>query len=101
MKVRFWQSLPVRLAGWILALGGIALLVLTEINRRAVERILAEQAEIQAMQSTLSVTDEIDAVIGSAERLAQSIARNLEGHALSPAEVDRIAHNEMLDQTTI
>ena len=37
MRVAFLQSLGVRLAGWILLISGAVLLVLTEVNRRAVE----------------------------------------------------------------
>ncbi len=101
MRPSFFQSLPVRLAGMILILSGITLLVLTEINRRAVERILTEQAEIQAMQSTLAVTDGLDAVIGSVERVTRSVARDLGGRALNPAEVERVARSLMLDQAGI
>lgn len=102
MRVSFLQSLPVRLAGLILVLSGLTLLVLTEINRRAVERILLEQAEVQALQSTLGAVEGLDAVIGSAERLARSVARDLAGRSgLNAAEVTRVAQTLLLDQTNI
>src|SRR5262245_30941452 len=101
MRPPFLQSLPVRLAGWILGLSGLALLVLTEINRRAVERILRDQAEVQAMQSTAAVVDGIDGVTGPAERLVRSVARDLEGRTLAPADVERIARNLLLDQVSV
>ncbi len=101
MRVAFFHSLPVRLAGLILLLSGATLLVLTEFNRRAVERILTEQAEVEAAVSTTAVADGLDAVIGTAEHLAHFIARDLEGRALTPADIARLARNAMLDQPSI
>lgn len=101
MRISFFRSLPVRLAGLILILSGVTLLVLTEINRRAVERILSEQAEIQAMQATLGIVDGLDAVLGSTERLARSVARDLGSRALTAEDVTRVASNLMLDQTNL
>ena len=101
MRVSFLRSLPVRLAGLILILSGLTLLGFTELNRRAVERILLEQAEVQAATSTAAVVDGLDAVIGSVERLARFVARDLEGRALTPAEVERVARNLLLDLSLI
>ncbi|MES1166587.1 MAG: cache domain-containing protein [Pseudomonadota bacterium] len=101
MCFSFLHSLAVRLAGLILVLSGLTLLVLTEINRRAVERILQDQAEVQAMQSTAAVVDGLDAVTGAAERLVRSVARDLGGRSLTSAELVRVANNMMLDQTSI
>ena len=101
MRVPFLHSLPVRLAGLILLLSGVTLLILTEINRRAVERLLIEQAEVQAMLSTVAVVDGLDGVIGSAERLARTVARDLEGRNLTPAEVERLARVPLQDHPSL
>lgn len=101
MPVSFLRSLPVRLAGLILLLSGLALLVLTELNRRAVERILLEQAELQAATATTAVVDGLDAVIGSVERLARFVAKDLDGRTLPPAEVEKIARNVLLDSPNV
>src|SRR4051812_39968828 len=101
MRVRIFQSLAVRLAGWILILSGATFLVLTEINRRAVERILVDEAEVQAMMATVAVADGLDAVIGAAERVSRTIARELEGRTLSPADAERMARNILLDHPGI
>lgn len=101
MRVSFLRSLPVRLAGLILLLSGLTLLVLTELNRRAVERILLEQAEVQASTSTAAVVDGLDAVIGSVERLARFVARDLEGRTLTPGEVETIARNVLIDSPNV
>lgn len=101
MRVPFLRSLPVRLAGLILILSGLTLLVLTELNRRAVERILLEQAEVQAATSAAAIVDGLDAVIGSVERLARFVARDLEGRALTPDEVEKIARNVLLDSPNV
>lgn len=96
MRVRFFQSLPVRLAGLILLLSGAALLVLTELNRRAVERILQDQAEVQAVLATSAVTHGLDAVLGATEQIARLTARELQGPAPAPADLARDARNAVL-----
>ncbi len=101
MRVSFLHSLPVRLAGLILLLSGITLLVLTEINRRAVERILVEQAEVQAALATNAVVDGVDAVVGGAERLGKFIARDLETRTVVAADVERIARNAVIDNPSV
>jgi sigma-B regulation protein RsbU (phosphoserine phosphatase) len=101
MRPSFFNSLPVRLAGLILLLSGLTLPVLTELNRRAVERILLEQAEVQAAASAAAVVDGLDNVIGSVERLARFVARDLEGRTLTAADVERIARNVVIDSPNI
>ena len=101
MPVSFLRSLPVRLAGLILLLSGLTLLVFTELNRRAVERILLDDAEIQAATSTAAVVDGLDAVIGSVERTARLVARNLEDRSLAAAEVEQTARNVLVDNPGI
>lgn len=101
MRVAFFQSLPVRLAGLILVLSGLALLTLTEFHRRAGERILAEQAGIQSMLAANTVTEGLDAVAGSVERLARLVARDLEGRVIDATEAARIARNALLDQPQV
>lgn len=101
MRVAFILSLPVRLAGWILLLSGATLLILTEVNRRAVERILIEQAEVQSTLATAAVTDGLDAVTGGAERLVQFLARDLAGRGATAADLERIARHALLDQPNL
>lgn len=101
MRVSFFQSLPVRLAGLILVLSGLALLVLTELNRRAVERILVEQAEMQAVLAVGAVTEGLDAVAGSVERLTRLVARDLEDRLLEAASAERLARITLLDQPQV
>ncbi len=101
MRVPFFQSLAVRLAGLILILSGLTFLVLTEINRRAVERILVDQAEVQAMMATVAVADGLDGVIGSAERITRTLAREFEGRALTSTDAERMARNVLLDHPNL
>lgn len=101
MRVSFFRSLPVRLAGLILFLSGLTLLVFTEVNRRAVERILLEQAEVQAASSTAAVVDGVEAVIGSVERTVRFVARDLDGRTLTAAEVERLARNVVIDSPNV
>ncbi len=101
MRVSFFQRLPVRLAGLILVLSGLALLALTELNRRAVENILVEQAEMQAVLAVGAVTEGLDAVTGSVERLTRLVARELEDRRLDPSSAERLARNTLLDQPQV
>ena len=101
MRPAFFKSLPVRLAGFILLSGGLALLAVTELNRRAVERILVDQSEIQAMLATNAIAEGLDGVMGSVERIARLTARGLEDRRVEPEEAARAARNAMLDQPQI
>jgi sigma-B regulation protein RsbU (phosphoserine phosphatase) len=101
MRVSFFNSLPARLAGLILLLSGLTLLILTELNRRAVERILLEQAEVQAAVATAGVVDGLEGVIGSVERMARFVARDLEGRPPTPAGLEAIARNVVLDSPNV
>ncbi len=101
MREKFLHRLPVRLAGLILLLSGATLLVLTEINRRAVERILVEQAEMQAAVATNAVTEGLDAVTGGAERMARYVARELTGRVPTRAEAERIAARVVADNPNV
>lgn len=101
MRVPLLQSLGVRLAAALLILIGLTLIVATELNRRAVERILGEQVELQAALSTSAVVDGLDAVVGSVERVAGLVGRDLEGRRLDAAEVRRVATNALADQPQI
>lgn len=98
MRVAFHRSLSVRLAALLCILSGLVLLAVTELNRRAVERILGEQAELQAMQATNAVADGLDAVVGSVERVARLVARDLESRPVDAAGAERIARDILLDQ---
>ena len=84
-----------------MVLSGVALLVLTEINRRAVERILSDQAEVQAAMAISAVVDGVDGVVGSAERLVRFVARDLEGRALDQTVIEKTARNAILDNPNI
>ena len=101
MRVSFFNSVPARLAGLILLLSGGTLLLLTELNRRAVEGLLLDQAQVQAAASTAAVVDGLDGVIGSVERLAKFIARDLDGRTVSAAYVEQTARNVILDNPNI
>lgn len=101
MRVSFFSSLPVRLAGLILLLSGLTLLVFTELNRRAVERILLEQAEVQAAASMAATVDGVEAVIGAVERMLRFVARDLDGRTLTTAEVERLARNVVIDSPNV
>lgn len=98
MRIAFHRSLSVRLGGLICLLSGAALFLVAELNRRAVERILGEQAELQAMLATNAVADGLDAVIGSVERVARLVARDLETRPVDAAGAGRIARDILLDQ---
>src|SRR3954470_20075491 len=97
MRVSIFQSLAVRLAGLILILSGVTFLILTEINRRAVERILIDEAEVQAMMATVAVVDGLDGVIGATERVTRTLARELEDRTVTAADADRMAPNCLFD----
>jgi len=101
MREIFLHRLPVRLAGLILLLSGATLLVLTEINRRAVERILIEQAEVQAAGATNAVTEGLDGVAGGAERMARYVARELAGRVPGREEAERIAARVVADNPNV
>lgn len=101
MRVPFFRSLPVRLAGMLLLLSGLALLILTELNRRAVERLLLDQAEVQAVTATAAIVDGLDAVIGSVERITRFVARDLEGRVPTAADLEKIARNVVVDSPQI
>jgi hypothetical protein len=101
MRVSFFNSVPARLAGLILLLSGGTLLLLTELNRRAVEDLLLDQAKVQAAASTAAVVDGLDGVIGSVERLAKFIARDLDGRTVSAAYIEQTARNVILDNPNI
>jgi len=101
MRVAFFQSLPVRLAAYILTLSGITLLGLTEWNRRAVERLLLEQAEVQAAMATNAVADGLDGVTGAVERLVRLVALDLATRPVDPAEAERLARNALADMPQV
>lgn len=101
MSVPFLKSLSVRLAGGLLLLSGTILLLMTEIHRRGVERLLREEAEMQAVMATNGVVAGLDGVIGSGERLTRFVAREIEGRVLTPTEIERTARNVVVDNPNI
>lgn len=100
-RVAFFHSLGVRLAGLILLISGAMLLALTELNRRAVERILSQDAEVQAAMAVAAVADGLESGVGSVERLVRLMARNLEGRASTPGEFERLARNALIDSPNL
>ena len=96
-RAKFLDRLPVRLAALILFLSAATLVVLTEISRRAVERVLLQQAEIQAALSTAAVADGLEAVMGSAERTARLVARELAGRPLDAAAAGKRARDLLVE----
>ena len=100
-RTAFLQSLGVRLAALILLISGAALLGLTELNRRAVERILMRDAEVQAAMALAAVADGLDAGVGAIDRLARFVARDLEGARPDAAELERVARNALVDSSSL
>lgn len=100
-RVSFFRSLPVRLAGTLLIVCGLTLLILTEINRRAVERLLLDQAEVQAIAATTAVVDGLDAVVGSIERITRFAALDLEDLTPTASDVEKIARHLIIDTVQI
>lgn len=100
-RVTFFQSLGVRLAGLILAISGITLLALTEINRRAVERILGQDAEVQAAMAIAAVAQGLESGAGSIERLVRFVARNLEGRQPASADIERLSRLALIDSPNL
>jgi sigma-B regulation protein RsbU (phosphoserine phosphatase) len=99
--VAFFRSLGVRLAGLILLISGVTLLGLTEVNRRAVERILRQDAEVQATMAIAAVADGLESGLGSVDRLVRQVARNLEGRPSDAVELERLARNALLDSPNL
>ena len=93
MSVPFFNRLPVRLAAMILLMGFIAVPIVSEIKRRAVERIVLGQAEAQAATATIAVVEGVQDVLRSAESSVRYLSRDLEGRTLSAADVDKITRN--------
>ncbi len=93
MKVKFFNRLPVRLAGVILLMGFIAVPIVSELKRRAVERLVLQQAEVQAATATIAVVEGVQDVLRSVETTVRYLARDLEDRSLSPDDVDRIIRN--------
>lgn len=100
-RAKLFHRLSVRLAGTILLLSLIASIGLTEIARRAVERLLLQQAEVHATLAVAAVTDGLDNVIGAAERTARLVARDVAENPLSAAEAERRARDLLLDSPDI
>ena len=76
-------------------LGFIAVPLVSELKRRALERIVLKQAEVQAATATIAVVDGLQGVLRSVETTVRFLARDLEDRELNPAEVDRIIRNVM------
>jgi PAS domain-containing protein len=93
MRVAFHNQLPVRLAGIILVMGFVAVPIISELKRRAVERIVLQQAEVQAATATIAVVEGLQDVLSSVETTVRTLARDLEDRDLSREAVDRIIRN--------
>jgi PAS domain S-box-containing protein len=84
-----------------LLLSGATLLILTEMNRRAVERLLLDQAELQAAGATTAIVDGLDGVVSSVERITRFIARDLEGRTLTADAAEKISRDVVVDNPNI
>ncbi len=93
MRVAIHNQLPVRLAGIILLMGFVAVPIVSELKRRAVERIVLQQAEVQAATATVAVVEGLQDVLSSVETSVRFLARDLEDRELSAEGVDRIIRN--------
>jgi PAS domain S-box-containing protein len=91
--VPFFNRLSVRLAGGILLLGFLAVPIVSEVKRRAVERLVLQQAEVQAATATIAVVDGVQGGLRLAEAAVRYLARELEDRAVSAAEVDGMLRN--------
>lgn len=100
-RAKLFHRLSVRLAATILILSLIALASLTEVARRAIERLLLQQAEVHATLAVAAVTDGLDNIIGAAERTARLVARDLAENHISAAEAERRARDLLLDSPDI
>ena len=92
MRAPFLQRLPVRLAGTILLLGFVAVPVVSEFGRRAVERIVLDQAELQAATATIAVADRLQDVLRSVETSVRFVAHDLENRTVTAADAGQVAH---------
>jgi PAS domain-containing protein len=93
MRVPFFQRLPVRLAATILVMGFVAVPLVSELKRRAVEQMVLDQAEVQSATATIAVVGGLQEVLRSVETTVRYLARDLEERELAPPEVDRIIRN--------
>jgi sigma-B regulation protein RsbU (phosphoserine phosphatase) len=100
-RVTFFRSLGVRLAGLILVISGITLIALTEVNRRAVERILGQDAEVQAAMAIAAVAQGLESGAGGIERLVRFVARDLEGRRPDFAELERRSRLALIDSPNL
>jgi len=99
--ISFFNRLSVRLAGVILLLGFLAVPLVSELKRRAVERLVLQQAELQAATATIAVVDNLKDVLRSAETTVGFLARDLEDRPLAPREVDGILRNAVMSNRSL
>jgi sigma-B regulation protein RsbU (phosphoserine phosphatase) len=92
-SVPFFNRLAVRLAGVILLLGFLAVPLVSELKRQNVERLVLQQAELQAATATIAVVDGLQEGLRSAEAAVRYVARDLESRELSAAGVDAMLRN--------
>ncbi|HEY1848498.1 MAG TPA: cache domain-containing protein [Opitutaceae bacterium] len=95
MRAPFLQRLPVRLAGTILLLGFVTVPLVSELGRRAVERIVLDQAELQAATATIAVADRLQDVLRSVETSVRFVARDLENRPVTAADAGQVIHAAM------
>jgi sigma-B regulation protein RsbU (phosphoserine phosphatase) len=92
----FFSRLPVRVTAVALLLGVLVLPLLTEIRRRAVEQLIFDGAEKQALVATAAVVAEINAVQQTVERLLRYVAADLESRGeVTPQAIDQVLRNMM------
>lgn len=95
MRVPFFKRLPVRLAGVILLMGFIAVPLVSELKRRAAERLVLQQAEVQSATATIAVVESLQDILRSVDTASRYLARDLEDRELTAEELDRIIRNVM------
>jgi len=80
--VPFFNRLGVRLAATIILLGFLAVPIVSEITRRALERLVLQQTEVQAATATIAIVDRVQDAVHSAEATVRYLAQDLEDREL-------------------
>ncbi|HNC24683.1 MAG TPA: cache domain-containing protein [Opitutaceae bacterium] len=101
MRVPFLQRLPVRLAGLILILGFVLVPLISEFERRAAERIVLQQAELQSATATIAVVKGLQDTMRAVESAVKLVAQDLENRTLTATEADRLIQTVMANSPAL
>lgn len=101
MRVPYLQRLPVRLAGLILILGFVLVPLIAEFERRAAERIVLQQAELQSATATIAVVKGLQDTMRAVESAVKLVAQDVEGRNLTAAEADRLIQTVMANSPAL